>query len=111
MLDALLEVAEELEKNSGADTENREVPDRERGSGKRDIRIRVVTQYEEILKDMEQPGGDEVFQPVSGNTCGLGRRQEERTENRWQISCAREKKEAFWRAFTAPKVSMVFPIR
>ena len=33
---------------------------------------------------MEQPGGeggDEVFQPVSGNACGLGRRQEKRAEN------------------------------
>ena len=71
MLDALLEAAEELGKNSGADTGSREVPDRERGSGKRDIRIRVVTQYKEILEDVEQLGGDEVFQPVSGNACGL----------------------------------------
>ena len=71
MLDALMEAAEELEKNIGADTGSREVPDRERGSGKRDIRIRVVTQYEEILEEVEQPGGDEIFQPVSGNACGL----------------------------------------
>ena len=81
MLDALLEAAEELEKNSGADTGNRDVSGGGRQSRQRNIRVRVVTQYEEILKDMEQPGGDEVFQPVSGNTCGLGRRQEKRAEN------------------------------
>ena len=45
------------------------------------VRVRVVTQYEEILEEVEQPGGDEVFQPVSGNACGVGRRQEKRAEN------------------------------
>ena len=49
MLDALMEAAEELPQ----------------------VRVRVVTQYEEILEEVEQPGSDEVFQPVSGNACGL----------------------------------------
>ena len=92
MLDALLEAAEELGKNSGADTGSREVPDRERGSGKRDIRIRVVTQYKEILEDVEQLGGDEVFQPVSGNACGVGGRQEKRAENQ-MVDFVREREE------------------
>lgn len=92
MLDALMEAAEELKKNSGEDTGSREVSDRERGSGKRDIRIRVVTQYEEIMKEVEQLGGDEVFQPVSGNACGAGGRQEKRAENQ-RADFAREREE------------------
>ncbi|MCI5860173.1 MAG: nucleotidyltransferase family protein [Blautia sp.] len=81
MLDALLEAAEELEKNSGADTGNRDVSGGRSESRQRNIRVRVVTQYEEILEEVEQPGGDEVFQPVSGNACGVGGRQEKRAEN------------------------------
>ena len=92
MLDALMEAAKELEKNSGEDTGSREVSDRKRGSGKRDIRIRVVTQYEEIMKEVEQLGSDEVFQPVSGKGCGLGRRQEKRAENQ-RADFVREREE------------------
>ncbi|MFQ9153605.1 MAG: NTP transferase domain-containing protein [Blautia sp.] len=56
MLDALMEAAEELEKNSGEDTGSREVSGGGSESRPRNIRVRVVTQYEEILEEVEQPG-------------------------------------------------------
>ena len=56
MLDALLGVAEEPVKKSSADTEKWEKPGSEKESGQKKIRIRVVSQYEEILETVGQLG-------------------------------------------------------